>query len=125
MFESTTFAVITLNSIWIWIETDLNHSDVLIDAHPVFIVFEQLFCFFFVWELLVRFFAFEKTSSMMRDFWFCFDTTLVTFMVLEVWVITLMSVVGSGASANFGDTSILRVARLLRLCRMMRVARLL
>jgi len=125
-FEYVTFTMIIGNAFWIGLETDLNDAEILVEAHPVFIVFEQFFCFFFTWELAVRFLAFEYKMDSMHDAWFVFDCLLVLFMVLETWVLTLVILsIGPGATADLGGASILRLARLLRLCRLLRVARLL
>lgn len=125
-FDNGTFAVILLNSIWLSIDTDHNDADILLNAHPVFFVAEQAFTFYFAFELLARFLAFEKKNSCLKDAWFMFDAVLALLMVLESWVLTIVMAVttSSGASNNLGSTSVLKLAKMLRIIRMLRVARL-
>jgi len=127
-FENATLAVIVLNSIWIAIDTDYNKAEVLIDAHPVFMVFEQAFCFFFTGELLIRFLSFKKKCECFRDSWFVFDLTLVTLMIVESWVMVMFTFVLSfsrSGERKVSNVSILRMAKLLRIMRMLRISRLL
>lgn len=118
-FEAVTMAVIFLNSIWIWIDTDYNNEDSLAHAGAGFIIVEQAFCFFFTAELLVRWFAFRRKRNALRDHWFLFDFCLVILMVSETWILTvLIYVLGDGlrdAGGIFENFSILKACRLLRL----------
>merc|ERR1719162_344146 len=52
LFENITFGVIIVNSMWIGVDLDNNSADVLTDAHPIFIVAENLFCAFFSFEVV-------------------------------------------------------------------------
>ncbi len=70
---------------YIWVDTDLNKHEVLIDADPVFIASEMTFCSFFTLELTVRFMAFQRKCNALKDSWFAFDLALVFLMVLETW----------------------------------------
>lgn len=127
-FDNGTFAVIGANALWLAIDTDHNHEEVLLDAHPVFFVGEQFFCTYFVFELLVRFMAFEKKGNALKDVWFVFDAALAILMVLESWVlvIAMAATAGSaGGTSNMGSASVLKLAKMLRIIRMLRVARLL
>ena len=47
---------------------------------------EQLFCFFFVVELVIRFIAFSNKCKYSREFWFLFDVFLVMSMVIQACV---------------------------------------
>lgn len=47
IFEYVTLAVIAFNAVWIAVDTDWNTSELLIEAHPVFITAENLFCGYF------------------------------------------------------------------------------
>eukprot|EP00929_Paragymnodinium_shiwhaense_P005579 TRINITY_DN10775_c0_g1_i1.p1 TRINITY_DN10775_c0_g1~~TRINITY_DN10775_c0_g1_i1.p1 ORF type:complete len:805 (+),score=195.65 TRINITY_DN10775_c0_g1_i1:153-2567(+) len=127
IFEQATLSVITLNALWIAVDTQYNDAAVLLDAHPVFMVAENLFCVYFFFEWLTRFSAFQSKFSGLRDFWFCFDSCLVFVMVLETWVMTALLLIagGTGEGSGLGNASILKMARLLRLTRMARMARLL
>eukprot|EP00435_Cladocopium_sp_Y103_P037208 s1613_g9.t2 len=121
-FENLTLLMIAINSVWIWIDTDLNKSSTLLDAEPVFIVVENLFCVYFCVELGFRFGAFRFKRDCLKDAWFCFDSLLVGLMVFETWILTIVvAAIGSALSSP----SFLRVLRLFRLTRMARMARLL
>merc|ERR1719504_611801 len=54
-----------------------------------------------------------------KDNWFKFDFVLVSFMILETWIMPLVASGGGGLS----QLSILRLLRLLRLTRMARLMR--
>jgi len=126
IFEYLTLAVIGFNALWIAVDTDFNNSEILIRAHPVFIVAENFFCAYFSFELFCRFMAFRCKKKCLNDSWFVFDALMVIMMIMETWimaVVMLFFVDDGGASG--GDASLLRVARLLRLSRMARMARLL
>jgi len=127
IFERTMLAIIALNAIWIAVDTDYNDAEVLIVAHPVFQVAENLFCAAFSFEWIVRFTSFQKKKYALKDAWFVFDTIMVFMMVLETWVMTLYLLVSSssGGGSSLGNSSVLKIARLMRLSRMARMARLL
>lgn len=125
-FEHITLAVIAFNALWIWIDTDYNHAEILLDAHPVFIAMENFFCVYFFMEWLFRWLSFKRKRDTVKDAWFCFDSALVFMMVGETWIMTLFVwIIGGGNSSALGNASILRLFRLLRLSRMARMARLL
>ena len=67
---------------------DLNKSSTLLDAEPVFIVVENLFCVYFCVELGFRFGAFRLKRDCFKDAWFCFDSLLVGLMVLWLKAMT-------------------------------------
>lgn len=116
IFENITLVVITVNAIWIAVDTDWNTASVLLEAHPVFIAAENLFCVYFSAELIIRFLAFEKKRNCLKSGWFVFDTILVFFMVTETWIFIFFT------GNPFGDnTAILRLFRLLRLTRLMKM----
>lgn len=117
-FSYMTLSVISANAIWIGVCTDRNPEPVLSDAEPIFQVGEHFFCIFFTAEILVRFLAFESKINCLRDFWFKFDSLLVTLMILETWMLPLIIDTGGG---GMSDASILRLLRLLRLSRMARL----
>jgi len=127
-FQDVALIVIVMNSIWIAIDTDFNSAPVLIQASWPFQIMENLFCLFFTFEITVRFLAFKSKPMAFTDGWFVFDAILVSLMILETWVMTLMMVVmGStkGATGGIGHSSIFRTFRLLRLTRVTRMARVL
>jgi len=126
IFDQITLVVIAFNALWIAIDTDLNDAEVLINAQPPFIVAENLFCVYFFFEWSVRFCAFQRKINGFKDKWFAFDSTLVFFMVMETWVMTVFLIAqGGGKNNGMGNASILRLVRLMRLTRMARMARLL
>eukprot|EP00440_Ansanella_granifera_P022716 gb/GFBE01024674.1/.p1 GENE.gb/GFBE01024674.1/~~gb/GFBE01024674.1/.p1 ORF type:complete len:814 (+),score=189.10 gb/GFBE01024674.1/:1-2442(+) len=126
-FDRLTLLLIALNAMWIAVDTDLNDATFLIDAHPVFIVAENTFCFSFLMELFVRFMAFEKKRNAFRDFWFNFDLLLVVMMIVETWLVTAAMYFSGKSSFNAGTgtVSMLRMLRLVKLLKLSRVAKFL
>jgi len=123
-FESFSLAVICINAVWIGVEIDLNHANVLSKANPVFQAAAHSFCVFFVLELYVRVMAFESKRHALKDRWLLFDAFLVVMMVFETWVMLLAFSVGSTFStANLNVLAVFRVLRLLRVLRLARVLR--
>jgi len=127
VFEMITLAVIVLNAIWMGVDADLNDAEILLDAAPVFIVAENLFCMYFTVEVVIRFYAFEHKRACLRDSWFLFDTALVILMVFETWVMTglMLALHVRSGEGIFSNTAVLRSFKLLRLTRLTRMARLL
>eukprot|EP00931_Biecheleriopsis_adriatica_P022235 TRINITY_DN14345_c0_g3_i1.p1 TRINITY_DN14345_c0_g3~~TRINITY_DN14345_c0_g3_i1.p1 ORF type:complete len:612 (+),score=126.20 TRINITY_DN14345_c0_g3_i1:53-1888(+) len=125
-FDNGTLALVAFNSLWMAIDTDNNKAASLLEAEPVFFAFEQFFCFAFTAELFIRFMAFERKCNALKDAWFIFDFVLVSMMVGETWILTLVMVMSGGSSsgAGIGNASVLRLGKMLRLLRMMRIARL-
>jgi len=68
-------------------------------------------------EILIRAKAFVDIRNGLKDFWFVFDTVLVAQVILEVWVMYILTWIG----LEFATPGVLN---LLRLCRMARTARL-
>eukprot|EP00930_Biecheleria_cincta_P042747 TRINITY_DN29412_c0_g3_i1.p1 TRINITY_DN29412_c0_g3~~TRINITY_DN29412_c0_g3_i1.p1 ORF type:complete len:781 (+),score=205.51 TRINITY_DN29412_c0_g3_i1:144-2486(+) len=125
-FDYASILTISLNAVWIGVDTNYNDAEVLYNADALFIVGEQLFCLVFFLEIVVRFLAYKQTISAFLDRWFVFDFTLVVFMVLETWIIFLLTAFTSGSGKGWMfDSSILRILKLLRLTRVARIARLL
>jgi len=125
-FENFTLVVIGLNALWIWIDTDFNPGDMILNSPPVFQFIEYSFCVYFAFEWSMRFCAFKGKCNCLKDSWFVFDTLLVLSMILETWLMTAVFLVISSTSVGgLGNASILRIARLLRLMRMARMLRLL
>jgi len=127
LFEQTTLTVIVINALYMAIDADLNDATDIAKAFFIFQICENLFCFFFFGELLIRFLAFRRKCNCLRDGWFVFDSILVTTMVGETWLMAyIFPWCGLELSANgLGGAAILRILRLLRLSRMSRMARLL
>merc|ERR1712070_210664 len=85
-FDNLTLFVIGMNSIWIAIDTDLNDAPTLLSADLVFQIVENMFCVYFVVEMIIRFCAFAHKSNCLKDRWFVFDLGLVIMMVAETWI---------------------------------------
>eukprot|EP00929_Paragymnodinium_shiwhaense_P046485 TRINITY_DN23669_c0_g1_i3.p1 TRINITY_DN23669_c0_g1~~TRINITY_DN23669_c0_g1_i3.p1 ORF type:complete len:578 (+),score=97.76 TRINITY_DN23669_c0_g1_i3:158-1891(+) len=118
-FEATTITVIMLNALEIGWDSDYsarNGSFNLWDPGTPkgFLIAENAFAAYFTFEILTRFFAYKEKLSCLRDPWFVFDALLVTFMVVETWLMPFMAADGS----PLGQLSILRLLRLLRITRM-------
>jgi len=133
-FDAVCLQVIAVNAIWIAVDTNFNKAALLLDAHPVFIVGENFFCTFFFLEWLLRFLAFRHKRHCLKDRWFIFDSVLMSMMVLETWVLTLVFELvrrssgdvpssHSGASSHLATFRALRLLRLSRLARMLRLLR--
>jgi len=119
-FENVTLFLIGINGIWIAYDTDYNSASSLVEAELQFLIAENIFCFYFLLEWIIRFLAFRNKCDGIQDGWFVFDSFLVLSMVVETWVITLYQVVSSG-----GKTPKLGFLRLFRLFRLARMARML
>eukprot|EP00929_Paragymnodinium_shiwhaense_P095894 TRINITY_DN5720_c1_g1_i1.p1 TRINITY_DN5720_c1_g1~~TRINITY_DN5720_c1_g1_i1.p1 ORF type:complete len:790 (+),score=197.57 TRINITY_DN5720_c1_g1_i1:114-2483(+) len=125
-FDHLTLTIIGINALWIAIDTDHNRTSSLLEAEALFQVAENAFCFYFTFEWLVRFLSFQHKLNGFRDRWFCFDSCLVSTMILETWLLPLIIIAtGAGGGGALGNASMLRLLRLLRLSRMARMARLL
>ncbi|CAK0791456.1 unnamed protein product [Prorocentrum cordatum] len=107
------------------VDTNWNKADSIVDAHPVFIVAENIFCLYFTVEWVIRLMAFEEKLYGLNSNWFMFDTVLVVMMVLETWVAVaiLLRRILDDDSFSLGDVAILRLLRLLRLSRLVRMLR--
>eukprot|EP00928_Gymnodinium_smaydae_P085475 TRINITY_DN6896_c0_g1_i1.p1 TRINITY_DN6896_c0_g1~~TRINITY_DN6896_c0_g1_i1.p1 ORF type:complete len:558 (-),score=84.11 TRINITY_DN6896_c0_g1_i1:166-1839(-) len=125
-FENITLFVIALNAFWMSIDVDYNKAVVLSDSAVHFQIVENVFCAYFSGEILIRFFAFSRKMSCVRDGWFVFDASLAILMVLETWIWTL---VASAFGVNqeimlSGQSGVLKSVKLLRLFRTGRMVRL-
>jgi len=127
-FQSAILIIITLNTVWMAIDTDYNKADVMCDA-PAFLQFgNNFFCTCFLFEILVRFFAFRRTIDALTNTWFVFDAALVFLMVWESWVqVALYLALDMNQTSPFSlrSASIFRLFRLFRLLRVARMSRLL
>lgn len=132
-FGNFTLVVIGVNALWMGFDAECNDSQfeketgreltgcpATHEDTTVWLVGENVFCAFFTFELLVRFFAFQKKISGFRDHWFKFDSVLVFMMVVETWIIPIFA---GGSADALSDMSLLRMMRLLRLTRMVRLMR--
>lgn len=125
-FKNLTLLVIAINTIWIAIETDRNKAEVLSQAPLLYQIVDNAFCFFFVFEIVVRFFSFRKKVSAATDGQFMFDLFLVALMVWETWITVFLYWLAGGAMTTSGSaSSVFRIFRLFRLTRVARLGRLL
>eukprot|EP00929_Paragymnodinium_shiwhaense_P006912 TRINITY_DN110867_c0_g1_i1.p1 TRINITY_DN110867_c0_g1~~TRINITY_DN110867_c0_g1_i1.p1 ORF type:complete len:907 (-),score=245.82 TRINITY_DN110867_c0_g1_i1:104-2824(-) len=124
-FENVTLFVILLNAVWIAVDTDHNSSPMLAQADLKFQIAEHSFCTYFVFEIMVRFCAFKRKRDCLRDAWFVFDAILVSLMIMETWVFSIIVVaMGKAGGADMGNALLLRLVRIVRLLRISRMARL-
>lgn len=123
LFDNITLVGVALNALWLAVDTDHNTAPLLINAHPVFQIVENLFCTFFFIELLIRFSAFEVKGNCLKDKWFVFDMFQVFLMIVDTWVLSIIFLVMEGSS-NF-DVSPLKMVRAVKLLRLTRIAKLL
>jgi voltage-gated sodium channel len=128
-FENAVLLVIVLNALWIMVDTDYNDAATILAAEPIFIVAEQVFCLFFSGELFIRFGAYKIKREAFRNAWFVFDLCLVAMMIGEAWVTPAVMMVADVMSQRpgrrqAGNTSLLRVARVIKVLRMLRISRL-
>jgi voltage-gated sodium channel len=124
VFENTTLLVISINAIWISVDTDNNNSVTLFEAEPVFQLAEQFFCIYFAFEWFIRYMSFERKRDGLKDAWFVFDSALVFMMVVETWVMNVVfAIIGGSGGGALGNAAILRLLRLLRLSRLARMLR--
>jgi len=124
IFENLTLTIISINALWMWIDTDNNSADSLLEADVVFQVAEHFFCVYFSFEWFVRFMSFRRKLDGLNDGWFIFDSALVIMMVAETWVMTsILLIMGGEGGGGLSNASILRLFRLLRLSRLARMLR--
>jgi voltage-gated sodium channel len=128
LFEGCVLSVICVNALWIAYDTEQNHAAVLHEADWQFQVAENFLCSFYSLELVIRYLAFERKANCLKDGWFVFDSILVSMMIMETWLVTLvMTMFGSKMDSNpiIANGPILRLMRLMKLTRMTRIIRLL
>eukprot|EP00927_Polykrikos_kofoidii_P084815 TRINITY_DN9044_c0_g1_i1.p1 TRINITY_DN9044_c0_g1~~TRINITY_DN9044_c0_g1_i1.p1 ORF type:complete len:704 (+),score=118.47 TRINITY_DN9044_c0_g1_i1:204-2315(+) len=124
-FETVTLIVVCANALWIPLDMDLNVAKFLPDAHWGFQAMENMFCFFFTVETVIRFMSFSHKINTVRDKWLVFDFALVLLMIYETWILSIyLTIFGSkDVPGIFGSVSVFRVFRLLRLARIARIMR--
>mmetsp|Transcript_22990 Transcript_22990/g.52627 ORF Transcript_22990/g.52627 Transcript_22990/m.52627 type:complete len:636 (-) Transcript_22990:120-2027(-) len=125
LFDSIVLFVITLNALWIAVDSDMNTSENPLETPVLFLAVEIAFCVFFLAEVSIRFVAFKYKVNCVRDPWFVFDSVLVIMMLLESVVMRLVLVFApiDANSSNLGSG--FGVIRLVRLTKMVRMVRLL
>eukprot|EP00931_Biecheleriopsis_adriatica_P109244 TRINITY_DN8351_c0_g1_i3.p1 TRINITY_DN8351_c0_g1~~TRINITY_DN8351_c0_g1_i3.p1 ORF type:complete len:862 (-),score=182.75 TRINITY_DN8351_c0_g1_i3:160-2745(-) len=124
IFFCISMAFVLFNALWLAIDTDYNTAVTLNDSPVEFQVVEHIFCAFFTVEIILRFLAYKRKKSCLRDAWFMFDLLLVVMMIAETWIFPLAMLI-SPASFEGNVTNRIYVLRLFRLLRLTRIARLL
>jgi voltage-gated sodium channel len=125
IFENVTYLVIFTNSIWLSIDADFNNASLLIEAEWWIQIVEHIYCVYFFLEIAIRFFAFKRKRNCIKDFWFNFDSLLVTVMVVETWVLTVAVIIFGPPPGGFkgGALKVVRIAKMFRISRMARLLR--
>mmetsp|Transcript_3370 Transcript_3370/g.7912 ORF Transcript_3370/g.7912 Transcript_3370/m.7912 type:complete len:572 (-) Transcript_3370:1863-3578(-) len=118
-FDNFTLFVIVLNAAWIGVDTELNSAPDITRYSTSSVCIENLFCYYFTLEVIIRFNAFKYACNCIKDFWFRFDAFLVSLMIVETWLMPVFFAGGGGLST----LAILRLLRLARLTRMVRIMR--
>lgn len=113
-FNHTTLVMLFLNLVFIAFDANTETD--------WYIVFQQLFCAFFVVEFLIRFMAFSgELKGYKRDFWFKYDALLVLLMIFESWIMPLMLLIAKqDVDRRDGFVQVVRVLRTLRTVRLAR-----
>eukprot|EP00931_Biecheleriopsis_adriatica_P034090 TRINITY_DN19727_c0_g1_i2.p1 TRINITY_DN19727_c0_g1~~TRINITY_DN19727_c0_g1_i2.p1 ORF type:complete len:903 (-),score=185.46 TRINITY_DN19727_c0_g1_i2:68-2731(-) len=124
-FDNLTLCLVMANSLWIAVDLDLNDADLIVDAHPTFIIAENFFCMYFTSEVVIRLCAFKAKRKAFGDAWFVFDFFLVSLMVMETWVLTFVLLISGSHFTMPGGTTVFRMIRLVRLLRLTRLTKLL
>ncbi|OLP97816.1 hypothetical protein AK812_SmicGene19805 [Symbiodinium microadriaticum] len=125
-FDIAVMSGIFLNCIWLGIDAAWNDSDVLIETDPIFLVVENLFCLFFVLELSIRFGAYKRKLTALKDIGFVVDLILVILMVLEIWLLAIIQLATlTGNTPSTFNPAFLRLTRVFKFFRMVRLVRLL
>lgn len=121
-WEQAILTVICANAAWIGFDVDWNDTVSPVPS-PVFVVGENVFCFLFTVELLMRFFAYNKKIDFFieSEAWKSnvFDLFLVSLMILEVWILAPLA-----TTAHMNQFMVVRLLRLLRLLRISRIFRM-
>jgi len=125
-FDAVSQVIILANALWLGVEVDQNHADMLLNAPLEFQVIEHLFAVYFFAEWLLRLCAFRSKSKGLTDVWFALDSLLVFLMVLDNLAISLVVVAmlrsaGDSSTSELAESSV--VFQTLRMMRLLRIAR--
>eukprot|EP00931_Biecheleriopsis_adriatica_P067967 TRINITY_DN4201_c0_g1_i1.p1 TRINITY_DN4201_c0_g1~~TRINITY_DN4201_c0_g1_i1.p1 ORF type:complete len:550 (+),score=121.84 TRINITY_DN4201_c0_g1_i1:57-1706(+) len=128
-FQNTTLVVIVINAIWMFVDVEWNHqslqsADGVTPLDTPSLIVENVFCSYFVIEIAIRALAFKSFWVLATDAWFLCDFFLVLLMVLETWVLPIVSLIMNSeqalAALNFSSLRLIRLLRLTRMARIMR-----
>jgi hypothetical protein len=120
-FANFTVFVVIFNAIYIGVDSDHNDAQNIYDADFAFQACSQFFCFYFTFEVVVRFLAFEHKHDCLKDGWFKFDAFLVVTMIMDTWMLMPALKLVSGDGGVKIPTQPLRMLRLFKLSRMARL----
>jgi len=125
-FSDVSLVMVAANLIWLGIDEDINHADVLCKAPLLSQVMNNIFCTWFVFEMMVHFLAFDKKINAFHQGRFLFDLILTLFMMWETWIeVFLYLVFGLSDTSNSAFvTQLFRLFRLFRLTQVPRIVRL-
>eukprot|EP00929_Paragymnodinium_shiwhaense_P104310 TRINITY_DN68632_c0_g1_i1.p1 TRINITY_DN68632_c0_g1~~TRINITY_DN68632_c0_g1_i1.p1 ORF type:complete len:588 (+),score=102.98 TRINITY_DN68632_c0_g1_i1:93-1856(+) len=121
IFDNFVMMLVVVNAIWIGLELDLRKPHA--EGITLWVVAEQMFCVLFTGELVVRLCACQSKRYLLLDGWFLFDLLLVSIMLIETWLLPLLSSLGIGSIGVLGNASVLRLLRLVRITRMAKLMR--
>eukprot|EP00931_Biecheleriopsis_adriatica_P043737 TRINITY_DN24992_c0_g1_i1.p1 TRINITY_DN24992_c0_g1~~TRINITY_DN24992_c0_g1_i1.p1 ORF type:complete len:596 (-),score=101.11 TRINITY_DN24992_c0_g1_i1:11-1798(-) len=121
-FEYLSLTVIIMHVIWMGFDADMNKAATILDADIEFVIVENLFCIYFLAELLIRIFAFKQKCRCYKDGWFVLDACLVAFTLFETWILPLVLLV-TGVALGSPKTPA-RLTRYFRIARLTRLARM-
>ncbi|CAK9094654.1 unnamed protein product [Durusdinium trenchii] len=126
-FQNLDMLMICVYAVWMGIDADWNDKMLITDGQWMFQTADQVFCVYFVVELMIRFFAFTNCWDRIRDPWFVLDSILVPLTIFDTWAMTIISLssnVDEQDATIVRRSEILRWFRTLRLFRIARVAKL-
>lgn len=127
IFVAVSMTMVLLNAGWLGYEAEKNDAEMLYSSDIFFIIVENVFCGYFLLEVLIRFAAFKRKCHALQDAWMIFDTILVVLMIVEVWLWPLLEhfTQDDALSKNkVRSWAVLRVARILKIVRLGRLARI-
>jgi hypothetical protein len=118
-FHKLTLLVIFVNVVWLYVDAEHNTADSLDNVDAIYVVFQNLFCFYYLAEFLIRLGAFAVKSQWTKDPWMKFDALLVVIAIFDTWIIPAFAAILQVEKFNFRMVHFLRILRIVRLMRTM------
>lgn len=122
-FQYATLVMVLCNALWVAVDLDVNGQP-LLASPPFFQGVEHFFVSVFTVEMVLRFLAFKRSLDVCNDPWFIFDLVLVSAMVVESWLVSLVVLSFHKTTENMTTLGTLSALRNFRLVRVARVAQL-
>jgi len=126
-FEKITLAVIAFNAIWIGVDANFNTANTASETPWGWLIMDNMFCLWFLLELVVRLYAFRKKRYCWRDKWFVFDLFLVMLNMFETWfmacLLWFMTGIVHVPERTIDSLQVIRSLRLMRVARLTRLFR--